>query len=419
MSKYLQPSRMGTIASTNEDPAAHRPSMLEEAQAFEERRLRTQQDFSMRYDSKRISHFIPMLYMPYAQGSSKLLVYFHANAEEIVLSHDLLDFMRVLLKVNVVAVEYPGYGIYTAKHQKRYSYQQSVNPLLLGDLKNQAAGAARRRGRDVDGKIDLRVSSYEPGGFGFGCGAQSLKQQLENGSFNPYAPYNESVFESNEENILSDAEYVYDYLNLVLGIEQKNMLVFGRSMGSGAATHIASLRQPGSLLLMSGFKSIRSIAEDQAGRMLKYLVQERFNNHEKMSRVTCPTFIVHGRKDNLIPYAHSQALHDSCSGPCSLVLPPDMDHNDFDYCDSLITPFYHFLMQMSISTTQPQYMHSQTIIPEDHLIIPKAYIPQPATASPWSCYCVPSKIQESQNLATRGSVHSAFNFHPAEKPTSQ
>lgn len=65
--------------------------------------------------------------------------------------------------------------------------------------------------------------------------------------------------------MLDDAEYVYDYLNQVLGIEEKNIIIFGRSMGSGPATHVSSVRNPGALLLMSSFKSIRSIAEDQAG----------------------------------------------------------------------------------------------------------------------------------------------------------
>ena len=56
-------------------------------------------------------------------------------------------------------------------------------------------------------------------------------------------------------------------------------------MGSGPATHIASVRKPGALLLMSSFKSIRSIAEDQAGKYLKFLIQDRFNNIEKITRV--------------------------------------------------------------------------------------------------------------------------------------
>lgn len=91
-------------------------------EAFEQKKTRLREEFQGTFDTKRISHYIPMLYMPYSHGSSKLLVYFHANAEDIVLSHDMLDYMRVLLKMNVVAVEYPGYGLYTKAHQKRYNY---------------------------------------------------------------------------------------------------------------------------------------------------------------------------------------------------------------------------------------------------------------------------------------------------------
>lgn len=158
-----------------------------------------------------------------------------------------------------------------------------------------------------------------------------------------YEPYNNTVFESNEENILDDAEYIYDYINKVLGVEEKNIIIFGRSMGSGPATHVTSVRNPGCLLLMSSFKSIRAIAQDQAGSFLKYLIQDRFQNVEKIKKVTSPTFIVHGMKDQLIPFQHSKDLHDNCGGPCSLILPTKMNHNDFDFCEDLITPFYHFL----------------------------------------------------------------------------
>ena len=63
------------------------------------------------------------------------------------------------------------------------------------------------------------------------------------------------------------------------------MVVFGRSMGSGPATHVASVRDPGCLLLMSSFKSIRAIAEYQAGNLLKYLIQDRFDNLSKIKNV--------------------------------------------------------------------------------------------------------------------------------------
>ena len=175
--------------------------------------------------------------------------------------------------------------------------------------------------------------------------------------FDPYEPYNECVFDSNEENILDDAEYIFDYLNQVLGIRKEDMIVFGRSMGSGPATHLASVKKPGCLLLMSAFKSIRAIAQDQAGNILKYLISQRFDNETKIQSVECPTFIVHGMKDNLIPYSHSKTLHNNCGGPCSLLLPASIDHNDFDYCEALIIPFYHFQNQCSIDTVLPRSSH--------------------------------------------------------------
>lgn len=39
-------------------------------------------------------------------------MYFHGNAEDIGLSYELLDHMRSNFKINVLAVEYPGYGVH-------------------------------------------------------------------------------------------------------------------------------------------------------------------------------------------------------------------------------------------------------------------------------------------------------------------
>ena len=92
-------------------------------------------------------------------------------------------------------------------------------------------------------------------------------------------------------------------------------------------------------------------------------------------------------KDNLIPYSHSKELHDKCGGPSSLIMPAKMDHNDFDFCEDLITPFFHFLRQLGISCKEPISAHSQMMIPAEYFIIPKAYQHKEAQSS-WGCYCI-------------------------------
>ena len=56
---------------------------------------------------------IPCLFLPFA--SSKLLMYFHGNAEDIGYSQEFLKEIQNTLKINVMAMEYPGYGIFVEK----------------------------------------------------------------------------------------------------------------------------------------------------------------------------------------------------------------------------------------------------------------------------------------------------------------
>lgn len=155
--------------------------------------------------------------------------------------------------------------------------------------------------------------------------------------------------EPSSDRILQDADVVFSYLTNTIGINPRNVILFGRSIGSGPATWLGSEKNPGALLLMSAYTSIRSVVKNIAGSVIQYLVADRFKNIDMMPRVTCPTFLVHGQRDTLIPFQSSQELHEVCGGPCSLVLPKEMDHNEFDFFDDLSIPFSSFLMQCGIS----------------------------------------------------------------------
>lgn len=44
--------------------------------------------------------YVPCLYLPYVGGSSKLLIYFHGNAEDVGLAMELLTFIKDMLRVS-------------------------------------------------------------------------------------------------------------------------------------------------------------------------------------------------------------------------------------------------------------------------------------------------------------------------------
>ena len=83
-----------------------------------------------------------------------------------------------------------------------------------------------------------------------------------------YPGYGVYEGEPDADQIALDAQNVYDYLTIVQGLPHSSILLFGRSIGSGPASLLASLREPSALLLMSPFMSIRDIVREKAGNTL-------------------------------------------------------------------------------------------------------------------------------------------------------
>ena len=70
-------------------------------------------------------------------------------------------------------------------------------------------------------------------------------------------------------------------------------------------------------------------------------------NTDMMKDVKCPMFILHGKKDNLIPVSHSEELFDNLGqSPAYLHLPDSMDHNEFQIDEDLINPIKAFLRKL-------------------------------------------------------------------------
>lgn len=68
------------------------------------------------------------------------------------------------------------------------------------------------------------------------------------------------------------------------------------------------------------------------------LVRERFDNLAAVAKIKCPTLIIHGQSDTLIPESHAIELHQNCAGPSKLIMPKNMTHNEYDIYSDLVKP---------------------------------------------------------------------------------
>ncbi len=61
--------------------------------------------------------YIPCLYIKsVGSNSHKILIYFHANYEDLGITHRFCLDISISLNINVLAVEYPGYGVYKSTY---------------------------------------------------------------------------------------------------------------------------------------------------------------------------------------------------------------------------------------------------------------------------------------------------------------
>jgi len=66
---------------------------------------------------------------------------------------------------------------------------------------------------------------------------------------------------ASEEAILQDAVRVFDFVTTAFAMPPTAVSVVGRSLGTGPATHLASVRQLTSVILISPFESINRVSE--------------------------------------------------------------------------------------------------------------------------------------------------------------
>jgi fermentation-respiration switch protein FrsA (DUF1100 family) len=141
--------------------------------------------------------------------------------------------------------------------------------------------------------------------------------------------------EASAEKILENTTVVYDYIKTTFNLEDKNIFVFGRSIGTSPAIYLASMRRPNALITISAFTSIKAVADNLVG-FLKIFVKERLTSIDYIKNVTCPILFIHGQRDPLIPFKETILLKDNCDCPFEVVLPLCMTHNDFDLDTDII-----------------------------------------------------------------------------------
>ncbi|HQR68617.1 MAG TPA: alpha/beta hydrolase, partial [Thermoanaerobaculia bacterium] len=92
------------------------------------------------------------------------------------------------------------------------------------------------------------------------------------------------------------------------GVTPDRLVLVGRSLGTGVAVELALRTPPALLVLVSPYTSFPDLGRTLVGPLAPLVVPDRFDNLGKIGRLSCPVVILHGTRDEVVPFRMGEVL---------------------------------------------------------------------------------------------------------------
>jgi abhydrolase domain-containing protein 17 len=138
-----------------------------------------------------------------------------------------------------------------------------------------------------------------------------------------YRGFGISNGQPSEQNAYQDAEVAYRYLTQTLNIPSNKIIVYGRSVGGGSATELATHHSVAGLILESTFTSAFRVVVP-----FSILPFDKFTNLDKLRSIHCPVLVIQGQSDQIIPPSHGHRLYAAASAPKQSLWVAGAGHDD-------------------------------------------------------------------------------------------
>ncbi|MGI9547125.1 MAG: alpha/beta hydrolase [Flavobacteriaceae bacterium] len=128
-----------------------------------------------------------------------------------------------------------------------------------------------------------------------------------------YRTYGKSSGNLSEEALHNDGQLFYNYL--LQRFNENEIILYGRSLGTGIASQLAARNNPQKVILETPYYSMLDIGQRRFPFLpVKWLLKYEFKSFKYVQDISCPIAIFHGTKDEIIPMDSGQRLYESIPG---------------------------------------------------------------------------------------------------------
>ena len=140
-----------------------------------------------------------------------------------------------------------------------------------------------------------------------------------------YRGFGGSPGEISQAHILEDALAAYDWA----AGKGFPIVIWGRSLGSGPASYVASQRKPDALYLETPFDSATAVGRDRYWYLpVDLLMEDKYPVDQWIKSVTAPVFVAHGTGDTTIGVQHGQRVYDLAPVKAGIWIEPGANHDE-------------------------------------------------------------------------------------------
>ena len=145
-----------------------------------------------------------------------------------------------------------------------------------------------------------------------------------------------------EDNLYKDAQAAIKWLNRK-EVENNKIILYGESLGTGVAVEIGKKNNFNSIILESPFTSMENAAKIYYPYLpVKLLLKDKYNSISKIKKITTPILIMHGKKDDIVPFSMGKELFEKANNPKYSYFTSDDDHM-MEFNDQILKSIKNFI----------------------------------------------------------------------------
>ena len=149
-----------------------------------------------------------------------------------------------------------------------------------------------------------------------------------------------------EQGLYEDGKSAIDWL-IKKGVSEKNLILYGESLGTGVATHLAQNKNFAGVILETPFTSMIDAAKKFYPYIpVKLLLKDKFENYKKIKNINSPILIMHGEADQLVPFSMGEKIYEIANEPKYSYF-TKYDNHMMEYDENLVLALKSFFKSLN------------------------------------------------------------------------